>query len=346
MCKRSPFHPAFAWPFLLLIAMTLSSCSSNNPLPSTTPTTAATETPPEAVSPTATPEAGPTPEASAGTLQPGSVDSIVLGKAFDYQVYLPEGYAAGSLHYPVIYLLHGRGDSMYGWEFIKPDLDRMIREGQIPPVIAVLPDFPSSKRASYFVDSQYTDPMLPGEKVETAFFQDLVPHIDATYRTITERSGRAIAGYSMGGYGAVRYPLAHPEVFSATIVLSPAVYVPRPPAGSSALLYGAFGKGDQAFDPEIYTEKNYPALIPSFEAQKLPLYMYIAVGDDEWRNPLPEDYEHDLDFEAHRLYNKITRVRYVVSEFRVLNGGHDSAVWLPAFIEGMMFITRFLDAPR
>jgi enterochelin esterase-like enzyme len=344
---HSPFHLAFAWVFLLMMTLIAQSACSPKSLPSPVPAFSTfTQTPMKTETASPTPTSPPEENASQGVNKKSSFESPVLGRPFEYEVYLPDGYEANSLHYPVIYLLHGRGDTMYSWEFVKPDLDRMIREGQIPPIIAVLPDFPSSKRASYFVDSLYTDPILPGEKVETAFFQDLVPHIDATYRTITDRSGRAIAGYSMGGYGAVRYPLAHPEVFSAAIVLSPAVYVPLPPNDSSTRLYGAFGNGDQIFDADIFTAKNYPALIPSFEAHKLPLYMYIAVGDDEWRNPLPEDYEHDLDFEAHRLYNKITRAHYVVSEFRVLDGGHDTDVWQPAFVEGLTYISRFLAAAR
>jgi enterochelin esterase-like enzyme len=280
-----------------------------------------------------------------GLLQPGRFHSPVLGRAFDYQVYLPAGYADSQLRYPVIYLLHGRGDTMYGWLYIQTDLDEVIANTSIPPLIAVLPDVPSSKGGSYFVDSSYTHEPLRGENVETAFIQDLIPHIDATYRTLPARTARAIAGYSMGGYGAVRYPLAHPGLFSAAIILSPAVYVPLPPAGSSARLFGAFGKGDAVFDQNTWQAKNYPALLPAFETMELPLYAFIAVGDDEWRNPSPEDFEHDLDFEAARLYNRLARTRYVVAQFRVLDGGHGWDVWRPAFIEGLAWISRFLDRP-
>jgi enterochelin esterase-like enzyme len=300
--------------------------------------------------PAPTPSPAPTPQATAtaiprGRFEQSSFFSAVLNHEFEYQVYLPPGYDQDHTRYPVIYLLHGRGDTMYGWQYIQRDLDRMINEGAIPPMIAVLPDVPASKGASYFVDSAYTVPPIVGEPVESAFLQDFVPHIDATYRTIATRSARAIAGYSMGGYAATRYPLAHPEIFSAALILSPAVYVPLPPPESSSRIFGAFGHGEQVFVDAIWQDKNYPALLPSFETAGLPLFAFIAVGDDEWRNPSPENYEHDLDFEAARLYNAFAHTRYIVAQFRVLNGGHDWDVWQPAFIEGLTWIARHLEKP-
>jgi enterochelin esterase-like enzyme len=279
-------------------------------------------------------------------MQPAKFYSTILAGEFEYSVYLPAGYETSSQRFPTIYLLHGRGDSMVSWQLIQTDLDQQIAEGRVPPMIAILPDVPSSKRASYYIDSGYALEPIRGDPVETAFIQELIPHIDATYRTIPARSARAIAGYSMGGYAAARYPLAHPDQFSATIILSPAVYVPLPPRDSSARNFGAFGNGEAIFDEAIYQEKNYPALLQPFEASRLPLYAFIAVGDDEWRNPVPEDYEHDIDFEAARLYNKLVHTGYVVAQFRVLNGGHDWDVWRPAFIEGASWIFRFLDPPH
>lgn len=285
-------------------------------------------------------------EPSVGEVMESTFYSKTLGENVQYLVYLPFGYQRSNLRYPVLYLLHGRGDSMHSWLAIQADLDNMIETGKIQPLIAVIPDVPYSKRASYYVDSLYTgEPMIEGKPVESAIIQDLIPEIDKTYRTIKERTGRAIAGYSMGGFGALRYVLRYPDIFCGAILLSPAVYIPLPPRDSSLRLFGAFGRGDTVFVDEVYMEKNYPSLIPTFEEQKLPTYVFIAVGDDEWRNPIPEDYEHDLDFEAARLYNRLVRTKYMVAEFRVLDGGHDWNVWRPAFIEGLSFISRFLSAP-
>jgi|GEM_PF-931839 len=339
---------------LMVILMTASSSCQPPQQPAGQPAESATrpvaEQDPISASSLTTPKppvtATPTkePASPVGIFDEGKFYSPVLGYDFEYTIYFPAGYKEGSRHFPVIYLLHGRGDTMYGWQTIKPDLDRLIAEGAIPPMIAVLPDVPASKRASYFVDSEYTLEPIQGEAVETAIIQDLIPHIDSSYRTITTRTGRAIAGYSMGGYGAIRFPLAYPELFSATIILSPAVYIPLPPDHSSARLFGAFGQGEQVFVDEIYIQKNYPALIPEFEKSGLALHAFIAVGDDEWRNPKPEDYQHDLDFEAARLYNSFVHARYIVCQFRVLKGGHDWDVWRPALIEGLEWIGRYLDS--
>ena len=73
--------------------------------------------------------------------------------------------------------------------------------------------------------------------------------------------------------------------------------------------------------------------------------MYIAVGDDEFKNTNPRDYEHDLDFEAHVLYNKAQRVDNLSSELRVVDGGHDWDVWGPQFVEGAKYIFQFLKPP-
>lgn len=278
--------------------------------------------------------------ARGGTIQAHSTVSAHLGKDLAYQLYLPPGYVAdGSVRYPVLYLLHGRGDKMTAWAPIAPDLDRLISAGRIPAVIGIMPDAPASCRAGYYIDSQFTgaEPRgLPaGEPVESAFTRDLLAHVDATYPTRAERGGRIVAGYSMGGYGALRFSLAHPELFGAAIVLSPAVYFPLPPRDSSTREFGAFGRGAQPFDEEIYTSLNYPVLLPRFTARGLPLVMFIAVGDDEHALADPGEMDHDLDYEAHTLYNKIRRVPLVAAQLRVIDGPHDWATWRPAFVEGV-----------
>ncbi|GAB2671924.1 alpha/beta hydrolase-fold protein [Kribbella swartbergensis] len=284
------------------------------------------------------------PDAVPGVITAATVRSAILGEDINYNVYLPPGYAESTQRYPVLYLLHGRGDTMAAWTQVKSRLDDLIGSGEIPPTIAVMPDAPWSSRASYYVDSAYTG-ADPGRPVETAFFRDLVPHVDASYRTIADRTGRAVAGYSMGGAGALRYAMAHPEVFGASIVLSPAVYVPLPPAESSAREFGAFGKGKDPFSEAVYLRLNYPAAFKSFAATGLRSHLYIAVGDDEWKNPKPADYTHDLDFEAHVVFNQAVRVPNLTSEFRVVDGGHDWDVWGPTFAEGAKYIFQYIGKP-
>lgn len=288
---------------------------------------------------------GQSGEVAKGNVTDSAFPSQTLKRDYDYQIYLPVGYDDSDVRYPVIYLLHGRGDDYYAWLNAVDILDRLIAEQAIPPLIAVMPDMPSSDRASYYIDSLYTGEDFPAEGVETAFFEDLIPYIDTTYRTIAQREGRAIAGYSMGGYGALRYALAYPEVFAGAIVLSPAVYTPLPPQDSSVRLFGSFGSGDELFDAERYEQLNYPALFDNFVATELALDMFIAVGDDEWKHPTEEDQMHDLDLEAHLLYNRIRRVPRVLAELRVYDGGHDWTVWRTGFEEGLRLIQRSLTEP-
>lgn len=269
--------------------------------------------------------------------------SETLGRRYQYRVYLPAGYTTSGAQYPVIYLLHGRGDTMDAWLNVRDTLDAMIHQGTLPPLIAIMPDMPSSDRASYYVDSQYTGRRFQAEAVETAFFNDLIPHVEAAYRTLTRRESRLVGGYSMGGYGAIRYSMAHPEIFTGALVLSPAVYVPLPPADSSTREFGAFGSGDALFSEEVYQSLNYPALTEALAQSALPLYLFIAVGDDEWKNPDPANRLHDLDMEAHMLFNHVARISNIAAEFRVYNGGHDWDVWERGFEEGMRYLANFLD---
>ncbi|MFG1615113.1 alpha/beta hydrolase-fold protein [Nonomuraea wenchangensis] len=278
---------------------------------------------------------GETETRAGGTLTTGSAPSPALGgEAVAYTAYLPAGYDRGSARHPVLYLLHGRGDTMQAWTRVKTVLDDLIRTKRIPPVIAVMPDAPWSERGSWYTDSRYTGSDLPGRKVETALAHDLVGHVDATYRTAPIREARLVGGYSMGGAGALRFALAHQEVFSAAAVLSPAVYSPLPPGDSSARDYGAFGEGAAKFSDDVYRELNYPALLPELDPE-LPVRMFVAVGDDEYANPDPADARHDLDFESAALYNAARRSPAVSAQLRVLDGGHDWTVWTPAFEQAM-----------
>ncbi len=276
---------------------------------------------------------------STGTVREISFESARLGGPVRANVYLPAGYAANAeRRYPVIYLLHGRGDKMSAWAHVLPLLDRMIALGEVPPLIAVMPDAPWSQRGSYYVDSEHAE----GKPVETAFMRELLPHIDGHYRTFARRDSRAIGGYSMGGYGAMRYALAWPELFGAALVMSPAVYTPLPPAGSSAREFGGFGRGTQLFVDEIYRARNYPALLPGLAVRGQFMRIFIAAGDDEYKNPDPAETLHDIDMEAHLLFSRLSRVPNFETELRILDGGHDWPVWAPAFHEGLGWLVRKL----
>ena len=290
--------------------------------------------------------APPAPRArSAGTLLRAKAYSAVLGESVQFQVYLPPGYAAGTRRYPVVYLLHGRDDTMRAWDRVVLELDQRIASGQLPPFIAVMPDAPWSRRASWYVDSQFESEESPGRAVETALTEDLASAVDATYRTVPEREGRFVAGYSMGGYGALRYALAHPERYAGALVLSPAVYVPVPPRHSSSRDHGAFGSGEQPFDARIYRALGYPTLLASLDPAR-PMRVFIAAGDDEYKAPGRRNRAHDVDVECAKLFGRLRRTPGVSAELRILDGGHDWSVWQPAFMQGLEYLLRTPEKER
>ncbi|MCS5718417.1 alpha/beta hydrolase-fold protein [Herbiconiux sp. CPCC 205763] len=298
--------------------------------------------PPAAAVPAAAPSAAAPP---AGQLVPGQLQSAVVGGPIDYTAYLPAGYDPdASTRYPSVYLLHGRGDSQSAWQQVAGDLDEMIADGSIPPMVVIMPDAPWSDRGNYYVDSQYTGTApgtSPGVAVESAFTTDLIDWVDSHYATIADRAARVVGGYSMGGAGALRFATAHPELFSAGLVLSPAVYYPSTPVDSSTREFGAYGVGDALYDESRYQALNYPATFAAFDPAR-PVHLFIAVGDDEYVNPAPEDAIHDLDYEAATLYNQAKRVPGITAEFRAYDGGHDWGVWEQGFREGMRDISGYL----
>ncbi|MEO0422699.1 MAG: alpha/beta hydrolase-fold protein [Pseudomonadota bacterium] len=146
-------------------------------------------------------------------LESGKLDSKVLGMALDYHVLLPKGYAEGDQRYPVVYWLHGTNGSSKGASAI---VSRMflpaMASGKAPPMILVFPD---GLKQAMWVDSK--DGRVPMEQM---LVRELVPHIDATYRTLASSSGRLVEGGSMGGYGAARLGLKYPQLFGAASMLS------------------------------------------------------------------------------------------------------------------------------
>lgn len=117
-------------------------------------------------------------------------NSPSLGRNLSYNVYLPTGYEANqNTRYPVMYLLHGNAGNRNDWVVkgkMQGTVDRLVAQGDIPPAIYVMPD----ANTNWYVDLK--------EKMESAFFNDLMPHVEKTYRTINTRDGRVIGGLSMG----------------------------------------------------------------------------------------------------------------------------------------------------
>ncbi|HUR56757.1 MAG TPA: alpha/beta hydrolase-fold protein [Opitutaceae bacterium] len=145
-----------------------------------------------------------------GTLPEGVTHHTFFSKALNrdvgYCLYLPPGYATeSSRRYPVIYNLHGAGgNELHSFTDAKV-LHEGIVAGRWVPMIMVLPN---GGQATFYKDSY--DGKFPAE---TLIIRELLPHIDATYRTIASRAGRAIEGFSMGGRGSTRLAIKYPELF-------------------------------------------------------------------------------------------------------------------------------------
>ena len=129
-----------------------------------------------------------------------------MGIDVGYYIYLPPGYEASTERYPVVYHLHGgRPGGESKAVRLASYVDAAIQKGTIKPTIYV---FPNGGPVSW-----YDMPEMKNGMGETVFVKEVVPHIDATYRTWGNREGRALEGYSQGGRGTTRIMFKHPELF-------------------------------------------------------------------------------------------------------------------------------------
>lgn len=166
-------------------------------------------------------------------VQDRHVASKALGRTTTFRVYLPAGYARSQRRYPVLYLLHGAFGDFKNWD----TLTRLRRHAAGLPWIIVMPDAGDS----WYTNSATT----PGGRFEDYIAHDLISEVDARYRTVAGREGRAIAGLSMGGYGAMKFALRYPQLFSVAGSFSGAFDGPldldRRRADLRDALRGAFG---------------------------------------------------------------------------------------------------------
>ena len=135
-------------------------------------------------------------------------------------VYLPPGYGDAKTRYPVLYLLHGVLDDPSVWiepvyqgMTIPATMDSLIAAGAIRPMIVVMPNGRNALGGSYYRNSTVTGGW--GDYIA----RDLVRHVDARYRTLGSAGGRAIAGHSMGGLGAI---------WAGMLLLYPSGDIPEP----------------------------------------------------------------------------------------------------------------------
>ncbi|WP_339880633.1 alpha/beta hydrolase-fold protein [uncultured Algoriphagus sp.] len=129
-------------------------------------------------------------------------------------VYLPPGYGESTKKYPVIYFLHGFTGT-HEMRGMKDILDYAIESKRIRPFILVIPNELTTYGGSFYSNSEY----FGNWEDFTAI--DLVSYVDKNYRTIAAKESRGITGHSMGGYGAIKLAMHHPDIFNTVYAISP-----------------------------------------------------------------------------------------------------------------------------
>ncbi|MEO8371223.1 MAG: alpha/beta hydrolase-fold protein [Candidatus Solibacter sp.] len=181
-------------------------------------------------------------------------------------VYTPPGYEKDGKSYPVLYLVHGAGDSDHSWATVgraNNILDNLIAAGKAKPMIIVMPnghtpDRPNSGSANMLQNPDFRDD----------FLKVVIPYVDGNYRTVADADHRAMAGLSMGGGHTIQNGLTHPELFHYVGVFS------------------ISGGG------EAYEKANDTALKQAAKALKL---MYYAYGREDFIAPNAKQLKGTLD---------------------------------------------------
>lgn len=225
----------------------------------------------------------------------GQLTSELLGAVKPYLVYLPPGYGNDTRRYPVLYMLHGMGGNYQEWQdqglFAKAA--DMMTDGEIPAYIIVTPQGDQSYWLNWVNGGpQYGDYVV----------REVVPHIDAKFRTLTSPSARAVGGLSMGGTGALQMAFNHPEIFGIAGGHSPTLRTEE-----TALDYMGQGSYFRSQDP-VSLARSSPGA-----AQ---VRIWLDVGDqDEWRSRVDELHEALLE-------------RGIGHEYHNFPGQHESEYWM------------------
>lgn len=220
----------------------------------------------------------------AGQLKDGYFSSTLLGKRQHYFVYLPPCYTASNeTRYPVVYLLHGIPMDERHWldEGIVAVADKLFRSGELPPFIIVMP---------HGEGELYSDSSGGSKSWEGVFVNELLPAIDARYRTLADPEHRAIGGISRGGVWALEIAFTHPGLFDAVGGHSPALSVNR--AGAD-------------YDP-LTLAKTAPIDT---------LRIFLDAGDADWTRFATLDLSKVLD------------ARNIPHTFTIGKGDHDYPYW-------------------
>jgi putative tributyrin esterase len=252
------------------------------------------------------------------------LQSHLLNATLPYNVVLPANYRASrTTRYPVLYLLHGWAGHYTDW-LTRTNVADYASQYRM---IVVMPE----GNNSWYVDGASVrtprgQPAWgggsegPGDKYESYFLQEVMPDVDKRYRTIQSRYGRAIAGLSMGGYGAIKYGLKFPATFVFAASMSGAFGVTR---------YTEKEMGGANWEPFLKTFGP-----PGSETRKANDVFEIARGLSASRvASLPYFYfdcgteDAPQHFNANRELSELFLQKKIPHEYRQLPGNHSWAYW-------------------
>lgn len=239
----------------------------------------------------------------------------------EYSIYLPSSYDTNKLkNYPVLYLMHGGGGSNTDWEkihHISEIANRLISNGNIDEMVIVCAE--GNQQNMMYFNAERDNNGTPDWKYEDYFFNELIPYIEKTYRVRTDKGGRAIGGFSMGGGAATVYGVHHPEYFCMIYDISG--YLRRQPL--------SFLKNDPsaAWRQQVIENNNPIVRVNSGTAEDVAAWKKtdwkIAVGDK------------DFTLEANMDMMKAFREKGVPCSMYVNDGAHD-AKWVNSVLEDVL----------
>jgi enterochelin esterase-like enzyme len=202
-----------------------------------------------------------------GTALEGNLEGDAVDR--DVILFLPPGYATKkSRRYPVVYALHGYSIGAEQWTHeihVPQTIEGAFAQGA-KEMIVVLPDSKTVHNGSMYSSSVTTGDF------EQFIAHDVVGYIDAHYRTIPERLSRGLVGHSMGGYGATRIGMKHPDVFGSLYIMSPCCLSPRPARPA---------------DPEL--AKSLEAVKTPADSANLPFFPRAQLASAAARSPNPKN---------------------------------------------------------
>ncbi len=236
----------------------------------------------------------PLPEGKFPHLRHATFDSKLVEQKVGYCIYLPPSYGKpehAQRRYPVVYYLHGgRPGSEIKSAGLSEHIHRAMNSGELPHAIYV---FVNGGQVSHY---NYPEKNSPGEDV---FVQELIPHIDVTYRTIAAREGRGLEGFSQGGRGTARIYFRHPELFGSVAAggggFATEKRIAEEEGRESDTL--KFASGYNAYD----LAKRYAAQRPKSDAKIL-----IFVGDQDF------NYEGNLAYMEYLASQRIPFEKLIV----------------------------------